>query len=102
MNKDPQLTVTREYGQQKCVLTRRCPTYGLIVEIVTTLDPQMMVDYLDAQYPGWIVTWRLLATDSGQNEKNFQNPDFVHSVNSVENAFRPVHRPVATFPSAAV
>src|SRR4051812_45663773 len=52
------LTVTREAGGRSCVLSGKKD--GREIERVTTMDPQMMVDYLDLVYPGEIVRWRLL------------------------------------------
>lgn len=60
------LTVTREAGGRSCVLSGKRD--GREIERVTTMDPQMMVAYLDAVYPGEIVRWRLLASNSINKE----------------------------------
>jgi hypothetical protein len=55
----PTLTVTREAGQRQCVLNGSAKN-GEEIERVTTLNPQMMIDYMHAVYPGEIVRWRLV------------------------------------------
>ena len=67
MNNCYELIVTREAGTRKCLLTGHLA--GAQIARVVTLDPQMMVDYLDAVFPRMIVKWRLsppvVATTNG-------------------------------------